>query len=78
MQSMIDIPHKTLKDLEFSTVLNQVSDYCITQPGKEKVLEIKPYQDKKTLLLGLRLTDEYLSSFINNNRIPNKKRNIPN
>ena len=68
---MIDIPHKTLKDLEFSTVLNQVSDYCITQPGKEKVLEIKPYQDKKTLLLGLRLTDEYLSSFINNNRIPN-------
>ncbi len=71
MQSMIDIPHKTLKDLEFSTVLNQVSDYCITQPGKEKVLEIKPYQDKKTLLLGLRLTDEYLSSFINNNRIPN-------
>ncbi len=71
MQSMIDIPHKTLKDLEFSTVLNQVSDYCITQLGKEKVLEIKPYQDKKTLLLGLRLTDEYLSSFINNNRIPN-------
>ena len=68
---MIDIPHKTLKDLEFSTVLNQVSDYCITQLGKEKVLEIKPYQDKKTLLLGLRLTDEYLSSFINNNRIPN-------
>ena len=71
MQSMIDIPHKTLKDLEFSTVLNQVSDYCITQLGKEKALEIKPYQDKKTLLLGLRLTDEYLSSFINNNRIPN-------
>ena len=71
MQSMIDIPHKTLKDLEFSTVLNQVSDYCITRLGKEKVLEIKPYQDKKTLLLGLRLTDEYLSSFINNNRIPN-------
>ena len=71
MQSMIDIPHKTLKDLEFSTVLNQVSDYCITQLGKEKVLEIKPYQDKKTFLLGLRLTDEYLSSFINNNRIPN-------
>ncbi len=48
MQSMIDIPHKTLKDLEFSTVLNQVSDYCITQLGKEKVLEIKPYQDKKS------------------------------
>ncbi|MDA7558351.1 DNA mismatch repair protein MutS [Flavobacteriaceae bacterium] len=68
---MIDISHKTLKDLEFSAVLNQVSDYCITQLGKEKVLDIIPYQDKKTLLLSLHLTDEYLSSFINNNRIPN-------
>ena len=38
MPSMIDISHKTLKDLEFSAVLNQVSDYCITQLGKEKVL----------------------------------------
>jgi DNA mismatch repair protein MutS2 len=71
MPSMIDISHKTLKDLEFSAVLNQVSDYCITQLGKEKVLDIIPYQDKKTLLLSLHLTDEYLSSFINNNRIPN-------
>tara|TARA_R110002073_G_scaffold31871_3_gene97306 strand:+ start:9795 stop:11957 length:2163 start_codon:yes stop_codon:yes gene_type:complete len=68
---MINIHKKTLQDLEFSTVLQQVSEYCITDLGKAKVQEITPYKKKETLLASLNLTHEYVSSFYNDNRIPN-------
>ncbi|WP_304144234.1 DNA mismatch repair protein MutS [Mesoflavibacter zeaxanthinifaciens] len=68
---MINIHQKTLQDLEFATVLNQVSEYCITALGNEAALSISPYKDKKTLLFSLQLTNEYVSSFYNDNRIPN-------
>ena len=69
--AMINIHKKTLKDLEFSTVLQQVSDHCVTALGKAKALEIAPYDKKETLLISLQLTHEYVSSFYNDNRIPN-------
>ncbi|MDD7887680.1 DNA mismatch repair protein MutS [Flavivirga sp. 57AJ16] len=68
---MINIHDKTLKDLEFSTVLQQVSEHCITPLGHEKALSICPYKTKETLTGALQLTNEYLSSFYNDNRIPN-------
>ena len=68
---MINIHQKTLQDLEFATVLNQVSEYCITALGNEAALSISPYKDKETLLFSLQLTNEYISSFYNDNRIPN-------
>tara|TARA_R110000751_G_scaffold2470_3_gene13029 strand:- start:42698 stop:44872 length:2175 start_codon:yes stop_codon:yes gene_type:complete len=68
---MINIHEKTLQDLEFSTVLEQVSEYCVTALGNQKALSILPYKDKKTLLNALQLTNEYLSSYYNDNRIPN-------
>lgn len=68
---MINIHKKTLQDLEFATVLNQVSEYCITALGNEAALSISPYKDKETLLFSLQLTNEYISSFYNDNRIPN-------
>ncbi len=68
---MIHIHEKTIQDLEFPTVLHQVSEYCTTNLGKLKVLEIKPYDEKDTLLNALQLTNEYVSSFDNENRIPN-------
>jgi DNA mismatch repair protein MutS2 len=68
---MINIHEKTLQDLEFSTVLQQVSGHCITVLGKAKALEITPYNNKETLLLSLQLTHEYVSSYYNDNRIPN-------
>ena len=68
---MINIHQKTLQDLEFATVLNQVSEYCITALGNEVALSISPYKDKETLLFSLQLTNEYISSFYNDNRIPN-------
>lgn len=68
---MINIHKKTLQDLEFTTVLEQVSEYAITELGHEKVLDIYPYKNKDELIDSLHLTNEYLASFDNNNRIPN-------
>jgi len=68
---MINIHEKTIQDLEFLTVLSQTSDHCITTLGKAKTLTILPFQDKEQLLYELQLTNDYVSSFYNDNRIPN-------
>ena len=65
------ISEKTLQDLEFTTVLQQISEFCISGLGKEKVAEIKPIHQKNQLLKELKLVDEYLTSFESDNRIPN-------
>lgn len=66
-----NISEKSLQDLEFSTVLQHISEYCISCLGKEKILETKPLFDKKELFKELHLVDEYVASFQNDNRIPN-------
>ncbi|KOY52363.1 endonuclease MutS2 [Polaribacter dokdonensis] len=66
-----NISEKTLQDLEFSTVLQHISEFCISGLGKERVLETKPIPSRKYLFKELHLVDEYLSSFQNENRIPN-------
>jgi len=68
---MISITEKTLQDLQFPTVLETISDGCNTDIGKEKALEIKPFRDKEELMQSLMQTSEYVSSFQNNNAIPN-------
>ena len=68
---MISITEKTLQDLQFPTVLETISDICNTDIGKQKALEITPFRDKETLMQALMQTSEYVSSFQNNNAIPN-------
>ena len=68
---MISITDKTLQDLEFKTVLQTISDRCNTEIGKQKALDIVPFKNKETLMNELLQTSEYLSSFTNNNAIPN-------
>ena len=68
---MISITDKTLKDLEFNTVLQTISERCNTDIGKQKALEIVPFKEKEMLINNLLQTSEYLSSFTNNNAIPN-------
>ena len=68
---MISITNKTLQDLEFNTVLQTISERCNTEIGKQKALEIIPFKDKEVLMNALLQTSEYLSSFSNNNAIPN-------
>ncbi|MCG8720919.1 endonuclease MutS2 [Tenacibaculum finnmarkense] len=66
-----NISDKTLQDLEFTTVLEQVATHCITNLGKEKTLEIQPIANKRKLFFELNLVNEYLASFENENRLPN-------
>ncbi|WP_100612990.1 endonuclease MutS2 [Confluentibacter lentus] len=68
---MIHIHEKTLRDIEFPTVLKQVSELCVTPLGNESTLQIAPIKTKEGLLYALKLTNEYLSSFYNDNHIPN-------
>ena len=68
---MISITNKTLQDLEFNTVLQVISERCNTEIGKHKALEIVPFSDTNLLMNALMQTSEYVSSFTNNNGIPN-------
>ena len=67
----IHISEKALQDLEFTTVIQQVATFSISELGKKQVLETLPYSNKKRLLRELEFTNEYLSSFESDNRIPN-------
>ena len=68
---MISITEKTLKDLEFGTVLEAVASGCVTEPGHIKALEITPFKNREELMDALKQTSEYVSSFDNNNALPN-------
>ena len=68
---MISITEKTLKDLEFHTILQTISDRCNTEIGMEKALQIQPFKSKEILFSELAYTNEYVSSFTNNNALPN-------
>jgi DNA mismatch repair protein MutS2 len=68
---MIKIHSKTLDDLEFETVLQQVSTHAVTTYGKQKINDTQPFQDKDVLLTHLSYVNEYLASFENENVIPN-------
>jgi DNA mismatch repair protein MutS2 len=68
---MISINQKTLQDLEFATLLKTISSYCVTEIGTEKSFAIQPFKNEEELMPALRQTSEYLSSFENNNALPN-------
>ncbi|MGG8495082.1 endonuclease MutS2 [Tenacibaculum sp. TC6] len=67
------IADKTLQDLEFTTVLEQVTEFCISDLGKASILQITPFAEADTLFFELNLVNEYLSSFENENRIPSHR-----
>lgn len=68
---MISITQKTIQDLEFDVVLNTIAELCNTDLGKEAALAISPFKDKEVLLKNLKQTSEYVSSYSNNNALPN-------
>ncbi len=68
---MSNISEKTLIDLEFNTILQSVSECCISNLGKTETLQIKPFQTLEKLKPELEEVNEYLSTFENENKIPN-------
>ena len=65
------IPEKALTDLEFTTVLQQLSQLTITSMGKESCLSLQPFENEQELILQLESVSEFTASFANENRIPN-------
>ena len=66
-----NISEKTVQDLEFNTVLTHVAEFCISELGKEKILTVVPIEKRGTLHQELNLVNEYVASFISENRVPN-------
>jgi len=65
------ISNKTLADIEFTTVLKSVEEFCVSDLGKQLVQKIKPISNKPDLLIELQQVNEYNTSLISENRIPN-------
>ncbi len=65
------IDKKTLQDLEFPLVLQQLKERCSTELGKINATALEPISDKAELLNTLGKTSEYQASLSNDNRIPN-------
>ena len=68
---MIKISQKTLDDLEFDAVVAQVAANCITPLGRTEINALKPFSTKEKTTEALKLVHEFVSSFENENRIPN-------
>ena len=71
IKAMSKIHTKTLQDLEFDTVLQQLAVRCTTDLGKLRALAISPFPKPETIHRLLGETSEYVSSLISDNRIPN-------
>ena len=67
------IPEKSLLDLEFDTVLSQLSTHCITGLGKEAIGQIKPLDDEEQIVKNLQLVSEYVASFDNDKPYPQSR-----
>ena len=68
---MVKISQKTLDDLEFDAVVAQVAEFSITSLGRSEIEKLTPYALKKDCIKTLNLVHEFVSSFDNENRIPN-------
>jgi DNA mismatch repair protein MutS2 len=68
---MRKISSKTIQDLEFDTVVQHASEYCVTDDGKQLLKELKPFLSRKNILQALDHTHEYLLSFSSDYSIPN-------
>ena len=65
------ISNKTLQDLEFYQVLDTVNQFAKTDLGRSAINKIKPILNKDELIINLHYVNEYLSSFLSENKIPN-------
>ena len=68
---MIKITAKTLTDLEFPSVCEQVSRFAVTEKGRKKILEISPFPSYEKTLFSLHQTNEYVSSYQQESPVPN-------
>jgi DNA mismatch repair protein MutS2 len=68
---MIRIDNKTLEDLEFPSVLEQISEFCVSEPGSQKVISITPFESADLISPELHRVKEFMASLAGDNKIPN-------
>ena len=68
---MSAILKKSLTDLELDSVLDQVAGFANTEKGRDAILNIAPICSREDIVRNLGTASEYVSSFTNENRIPN-------
>ena len=68
---VVRIEKKTMESLEFPMVLQQVSEFCITEMGKSKVLSISPFTNTSEISPELHRVKEFTASFNSDGPIPN-------
>lgn len=66
----MNIPDKTLEDLEFHKVLAEIEKYAKTQRVKRVIQQIRPLKSKKAIEFRLQATNEFLAGLQGDNRFP--------
>ncbi len=64
------ISEKTLNDLEFRSIIEEVLVHCKSDLAKKKAEQIKPVENPKRLMAELKFVHEFLASFENENVFP--------
>ena len=66
----MQVSGQTLHDLEFPKILEKISEFAFNERTSQLILDLKPYQNYAHLIQDLNTTNEYLSSYESENRIP--------
>ena len=66
----MNIPDKTLEDLEFHTVLAEIEKYAKTDRVKRVIQKTRPLSSQKAINFRLNATNEFLSGLQGENRFP--------
>lgn len=64
------ISEKTLNDLEFRSIIEEVLVHCKSDLAKKKAQHIQPVENPKRLMAELKFVHEFLASFENENVFP--------
>lgn len=66
----MQLSRQTLEDLEFPEILENIAAFSFNEKTAKLLHELQPYEDHELLIRDLKTTNEYLSSFESENRIP--------
>lgn len=66
----MQLSKQTLEDLEFPEILENIATFSFNDKTAQYIRELRPYEDHQLLIRDLNITNEYLSSYESENRIP--------
>ena len=66
----MNIPQKTLEDLEFVKVLREIEKFAKTDRVKRVIMKTMPIQNKNQLIFRLKASNEFLAALQGDNRFP--------